>query len=490
MTPEEHSFLYGNPVTSTPLPRHHEMQGENDWAEGMSSMDSPLASLERKMKHVLENDDGMSSTAGGSMIDPDASDRGDETIREERGNRGYEMPEGYDEEPSVLISRKGDLSSSYNLGGTGGTASNGLPDLPKSEVHALKRENAERNNLPSSPRARQNPFSPAGPSGSSSKAWNGIADLRNTPLNPKIRPIDFGPTSTAKKPIRQPQFKVSSQAKSRLTDFDLDFDDSLDSIPDNHVLGTPPVTMNFSLPARAISKTPAKDAARAVIRDLMAMEGMDSPVMPSPPAFERMSGRRGMQMEESRQEEQLEMGGDVFGLGGERSGLEGGMEELSVEAGSSFVRDVQAEEGSFVQEQEDMEDEREETQRQDPDTSTVGMPRRSTVHQLDFLEESFDDSLDEMPPVLSQTYAHDGGNDTLGPADVPEGGDFTETMTGGHRDEADTRQSTRSEAGRIFGGPKGPGKGQFALFGPDEMQTFHGGVSCLLNDVCCQPTPD
>ena len=142
------------------------------------------------------------------------------------------------------------------------------------------------------------------------------------------------------------------------------------------------------------------------------------------------------------------------------------------------------------------------------DVSTVGMPkhRRSTVPQLDFLDESFDDSLDEMPPpALPQGYV----TESYGEAQQQQQQRYSRQPAGGVgqdslalEEEEDAQEAeftvterqgpgqgyyaedgtTRSEAGEIFGGVgksgmAGKGMGGFALFGPDEMQTFHGGVS-------------
>ena len=519
MTPDEHSFLYGNPIASTPLARHHLHhleggQAGGDWAEGMSSMESPYASLDRKMKAVLENDEGMSSThTGGFAGDKSDSTLGGPGATPRQGGSGqhsvnepYQTPEGLDEEPSVLISRT-DMGKITGRNGRqdASLASTDLPDLPTA--------NKPKARVPfKSPRAAQNPFSPGGfgaggktrtaagsgsASGSGSgQAWNGIADLRNTPLNSKIKPLSFAK--------RTPTQARPGQPANIDADGSFDASSDEDEVPSAGMMGTPPMTMNFSLPTRTIiSKTPAKEAAKAVMKNLMMDDGMmDSPAMPTPPAFSKYAAQHRSDVMRS---------GGGGGGGTARRLFTHEMDHTGdLDEGDATVRLDRV--GSQMEslgmnDSIPMEDEAGPSVRES-DVSTVGMPkhRRSTVPQLDFLDESFDDSLDEMPlPALPQGYVtesygtadeeveHDAGEPQHGDDSLAlggdEGGDFTitesgqqggrEEVTGYGEDEGMTGGTVRSEAGEIFGGQGRAmsNKGQFALFGPDEMQTFHGGVS-------------
>jgi hypothetical protein len=434
MTPDEHSFLYGNPIASTPLPKHHMQhleghpeqsshgQGQGNahgrsahahmnqpWAEGMSSMESPTpyASLERKMKEVLEDDDGMSSTAGSFLPEEIGLDTpkpgGSASGSRSGGYEPYQTPEGLDEEPSVLISRS-DQSSSYHPPGEPSSAhkastSRDLPDLPRFKPK-----------MPShfqSPKAHMNPFSPVKPGNKSgTAAWDGIADLRNTPLNPKIRPLAFNHNGNGNGNGANRNQAKNDRTPRRAPMVQQGGDDSFASDSDEEPQfglaagGTPPMTMNFGLPDRTIvSKTPAKEAAKAVIRNLMMDdEGMDSPGMPTPPAFSRFGGAGGTG---STSRSMSSSAGKGFSMSPSRSAGgrgKGGLfsHELD-QRGDETIRDtmgrMELDESPLMNMTEPLPSS-DLDQGQDPDVSTVGMPkhRRSTVPQLDFLDESFDDS--------------------------------------------------------------------------------------------------
>ena len=131
--------------------------------------------------------------------------------------------------------------------------------------------------------------------------WNGVTDLRNTPLNAKFPRIPAADGETSRQPRLAPQTKLPS-----------DMDDLSDSDDDVQLGMSPPVTINFTLPPRAQAvynsgKTPVKSGsigrldkssdgkkkdgeARMILDDLMEeMGSMDSPAMPTPEAFGRYS---------------------------------------------------------------------------------------------------------------------------------------------------------------------------------------------------------
>ena len=107
--------------------------------------------------------------------------------------------------------------------------------------------------------AERNPFAqPA-----SVAMWNGIVDLRKTPLNPKIR-----------KPKRSDKDKQKEKGKHK----DADTASEWDSEDDNDSFAwpagmSPPVTMQFSVPQSKYAKTPAKEAARLMVEDLLKSVG-------------------------------------------------------------------------------------------------------------------------------------------------------------------------------------------------------------------------
>lgn len=120
--------------------------------------------------------------------------------------------------------------------------------------------------------------------------WNGLTDLRHTPLNAKFT------KSKGKQNAHKPKLSLVQT----LADLD-------DSDDDLKMTMSPPVTMNFTLPPRAqavlnTGRTPVKMAskqtvnkksegeARMILDDLLEeMGSMDSPHMPTPEAFGRYS---------------------------------------------------------------------------------------------------------------------------------------------------------------------------------------------------------
>lgn len=98
----------------------------------------------------------------------------------------------------------------------------------------------------------RNPFDSRDPRTASTSKWDGIADLRKTPLG----------TSGTK-----PRSKKSSKKPSqpRANEWDSDEDDTLDWPAGM----SPPVTLQFSVPQSKYAKTPAKEAAKMVMDDLL-----------------------------------------------------------------------------------------------------------------------------------------------------------------------------------------------------------------------------
>ncbi|CAO1626002.1 unnamed protein product [Parajaminaea phylloscopi] len=88
--------------------------------------------------------------------------------------------------------------------------------------------------------------------------WDGIVDLRNTPLRPK-KVRDKG---TVARSATQNQGKGKEKPWANI---DSDDDDSLAWPPGM----SPPVTMQFSVPQSRYAKTPAKEAAKLLVDDLL-----------------------------------------------------------------------------------------------------------------------------------------------------------------------------------------------------------------------------
>ena len=105
-----------------------------------------------------------------------------------------------------------------------------VSDIPKSSSPAKGRRRSSARPRVSVASGAPNPFE---------KTWNGIADLRTTPLRPAPRD---------------------------------DSDDMSLAMPEGM---SPPVTMQFSMPQSKYLKTPAKEAARRVVNDLLKSVGGD-----------------------------------------------------------------------------------------------------------------------------------------------------------------------------------------------------------------------
>lgn len=118
---------------------------------------------------------------------------------------------------------------------------------------------------PRSSKSKSNPFAPP-----SVRMWDGIVDLRKTPLTSKIK--DGRSTKTASSSKR-------GGSKSAHAEDDADWDsDSSDKDSLGWPAGmSPPVTMQFSVPQSRYAQTPAKEAAKMMVDDLLRSVGASSP---------------------------------------------------------------------------------------------------------------------------------------------------------------------------------------------------------------------
>ncbi|WWC91369.1 uncharacterized protein L201_006312 [Kwoniella dendrophila CBS 6074] len=251
------SFIFDPPATSsTPLPfnrtiggrQQQQYQVNSSWED---SMESPFDKLDRKLRDDLKINDNIAGTI---------------TRNNNYENSGFlsssnefptpSLPSGYSLPNLSKITASSSSSSSKMIPSwnqnqiqdqsqeseqeeysTGTVNPNDLPTsnlprpssaTPKPIKSGLKSSTSSRNNI-----VNNNPFGPN---------FNGIADLRNTPLNPGK--------------------KVKKQPKQSILPGINDFDSSDEE--DNLALGmSPPVTMKFSLPPKAkaifdLSKTPNK----------------------------------------------------------------------------------------------------------------------------------------------------------------------------------------------------------------------------------------
>ncbi|KZO96935.1 hypothetical protein CALVIDRAFT_563569 [Calocera viscosa TUFC12733] len=116
-------------------------------------------------------------------------------------------------------------------------------------------------NAQKTPRAALNPFRPAEEQG---KRWNGIADLR------------------VPSPAKGHKHRTPKRGMPSLN-LPIDDDSDDDDLPPGM---SPPVTMNFTLPAKKLARTPAKEVARLAVEGMTKGLGGDTP---SPELEERNS---------------------------------------------------------------------------------------------------------------------------------------------------------------------------------------------------------
>lgn len=116
---------------------------------------------------------------------------------------------------------------------------------------------------PRSSQSKSNPFAPP-----NVRMWDGIVDLRKTPLTSKIKGAKSSKAASG-----------SKQASSKAEDdenWDSDSSDKEDSLGWPAGM-SPPVTMQFSVPQSRYAQTPAKEAAKMMVDDLLRSVGASSP---------------------------------------------------------------------------------------------------------------------------------------------------------------------------------------------------------------------
>ncbi|TKY85125.1 hypothetical protein EX895_006205 [Sporisorium graminicola] len=119
---------------------------------------------------------------------------------------------------------------------------------------------------PRGSQSKSNPFAPP-----SVRMWDGIVDLRKTPLTSKIK----GTKASSKKATSS----KGGASKHHGAEDDAEWDsDSSDKDSLEWPAGmSPPVTMQFSVPQSRYAQTPAKEAARMMVDDLLRSVGASSP---------------------------------------------------------------------------------------------------------------------------------------------------------------------------------------------------------------------
>ena len=428
---DEGSFIFdrGGHVSSTPLSgdaaRAARQVADESWDD---SLESPFDRVERQLH--------------GLNLREDSSDAPTPSLPS-----GYSLPAI----PNRSLTESPELPpNSFNAGLV--NDSMGSPDslemTPKAPSRTVPRPQSQQQPQSRQPQSNANPFS--------TTQWNGIADLRTTPLN---------------------AFKVKGKGRAPKPSLANTIDElrAMDAMDQHELAMSPPVTMTWNLPPRAqgifnVGRTPVKGSsgarsskvaggargqqeevgARRILDDLMEemQQGYEpSPRMPTPDGLGRYSI----------------MPSDLNGVGKR-------LFEPEIKAGSSSHPA-----GGRAR----------------PSASRA--TRRSmanTSFGSDILDEApdqptpinEDDSYDGDEPSIESTY---GATTLHNMEGINMGGDLLgdESMMSSPGGGVDG-QTQRSEAGMVFGSnesgerePRVPGKtrGTLSLYKVDEMSTFHGG---------------
>ena len=359
-------------TSSTPLPGRH--GGNKSWED---SIESPFDRMDRKLREELRLDEGYAESS--SMPTPSLPS-GYSLPGFAAADASYDVSTGTVEPRDLIPSRSGN------------------PANPEGNTPKAKRiENAK---------------------------WNGLTDLRTTPLNAKFA-----------KPKGKPNANKPKQSLAQ-TIADLSLEDSDDEVK---MTMSPPVTMNFTLPPKAqavynTGRTPVKAAskqngdkqsegeARMILDDLLEeMGSMDSPHMPTPEAFGRYSAIP----------DELGSGRRLFA--GDAAGNEAG------------------------------------PSRQNP----PGATRKSLANT------SFGSDILDQPNEPTPVYADDDSFDEEDSCDSAYGGQAAHPeYAGPAEDGGNYGDITGSSAGNdsVFGMPaRLAGPGGFNIMQQDEMQTYGGG---------------
>lgn len=132
----------------------------------------------------------------------------------------------------------------------------GTPKLLNKVLNAEQKKADTKQRTPGAGESKRNPFQP---NGAGSSKWNGIADLRETPLaTNKIRSKGGASSKKANAGVSTPQ---RNAGKAWYDDSDEDI-----ALPPGM---SPPVTMQFSVARSRYDKTPAKEAARHIVADVL-----------------------------------------------------------------------------------------------------------------------------------------------------------------------------------------------------------------------------
>ncbi|KAJ9097531.1 hypothetical protein QFC19_006705 [Naganishia cerealis] len=564
ITSEDHSFLYGDQPMASSTPRASKIASKTKDTRDTKRAENPRYSDQSSTSTDADNSFFQQNSKGKDRSNPRHMENDDlslasihalKNIQIDDGPSPFEQldrrlrEESYSSDPLSEQRQPGDDYDQESADQTITRYQRGEDDeLYDEDVSVILRPNRDAQGLEgfaaqSNGTPRRSTDTRHGKNEIGSPGWNGIADLRTTPLNVKLK--RQLPTSAMSKPEFNlpragPSAKLSSSSQVSSANDILPSDLTADSVTSSSFGITnmsPPVTTNFgnTITRRNLEKTPAKEAVKLVIDDLMRGIGggySPSPVMEADAAFAKYGyGFDGIGT------------GRTSGTPSKSMGKRGQMlDQLSKRAVDRPIDTREMDNFAAPTQYPQFDNSR----NPGPDTSTVGMPREHYQQQADssytydaqsLLEQSFaghgmgDDSLEvdrdmqlpegyDDPTILlgGRPYPPNNADQHI-PSPSPahhrreahhEHGDLLDAETtvdadtyhGGHRERDDQPTATlntmmttqsdllrfspaASDAASVFGGSRlAHGQpvrnGGFALLGADDIHTFHGGVSFVI----------
>lgn len=221
--------LATNGVSSTPLVKRQQSDHSTTLP---TSLESPFEKLRRQIRENDDDDLNFETTNSTSILP------------------SFSLPSASEaQDVRADYSQVADESVQQELAPTPSINFN-LKNNKKEDSIREEKENADDSIIDKTPKkSLNNPF--GGPQ------WDGIADLRVTPLRTNKKPEKFN-------------FSNQNYRQNVKNDIDSDDDDDDDMLPPGM---SPPQTMNFTMPKSKLSRTPAKEAAASIVDDILKEAG-------------------------------------------------------------------------------------------------------------------------------------------------------------------------------------------------------------------------
>ncbi|TIB61057.1 hypothetical protein E3P78_02943 [Wallemia ichthyophaga] len=242
--------LANNGVSSTPLPKvdGSEANIQDRSTTIPNSLESPFERLRRQIREN-DDDDINFETSNSTSILPSFSLPSASEAEAVGTGTGEIKPDD-----SQLADDTINYNDTNNYHENQQTSSMSFSFKHSTHEVPINKENQDNDGLEKTPKKGKvisNPF--GGPN------WNGITDLRNTPLR-----IDN----------KEGKFNFSSHNYRQSDEDGLDSDEDEDDVLPPGM--SPPQTMNFTMPKSKLQKTPAKEAAASIVDDILRETGQSN----------------------------------------------------------------------------------------------------------------------------------------------------------------------------------------------------------------------